>query len=451
MKLSGLSVAAAAFLAIMSSLASCSSDMNPVDHLRNINGDKAYVQLDLNVAATRADDGASTTSAETAISSVYLYIFDNDGYLESGPLAPAITDGKVTLETTPGIKTIYAIANKDVFAAAGSSSAQLTADEFESAIIDASLSSLKLTKSFVLVGKTVTSSLTGSKTPVNIPASNRLQINLERLLARAHVVSSSFSNAAIGISAFNPSQFNVLQTAGKMKLLSDGDEISDDYVDSDSNGTYDGYSYSLDEGSNVDITSSFDLKNCLYIPENIVASPVAGNTTFLVLSYSVIPEKYYSYNNGSLQTNTASYGLGSMTAIGIYDSDGNFMDFYKDSDGKILFFASESAVNAYKNEYSSDFPSITTYKNLVYSNGIAYYRVNISDVGNDKTNYRVLRNKSYTITVNSISNLGMPSAADLIPSNPASSLEESENQQKTWLNATFSVAGWSVENQGIDL
>lgn len=455
MKILNLATSCLAAAAMLSLLSACSSDPNPIGYL-NVKGEKAYIELDLNVATTRADDGA--TADEVKIPKVYVYIFNSNGTFESGPHEATPSDNKITIEATQGQKTIYAITAKDVFAATAVANAALTAQTFESTLIDAAIDNLKImdgknVEGFVMVGKVQTESLAATKSPLSIPASNKFTIELERLVAKVQVKNAASGNESIGIKTFYPSSFNILQTNTKMKLFSDGKEISSTYEAAEGVGTYQGYNSSYDETSNVTLSSNFTENQKVYLPENIVKEPVSGNTTFIVLKYVVYPSQIYkkeSYSSNLSLTN--SHNGGTFFAVGAYNSDNQFEDFCKDSNGKILFFETSDAYNQFKTDVANSglFPNVLNYELLKYENSIAYYRLNISDGEGDNKTYRVLRNKSYQITINSISNLGMPSVADLIPK-PAGSPLEGNTTEKSWINSTFAVKGWDNVTQGADL
>lgn len=458
MKILNLAASCLAAAAMLILLSACSSDPNPIGYL-NVKGAKTYIQLDLNVASTRADDGA--TADEVKIPSAYIYIFDSQGKLEQGPIASeTISGNQLVIEATQGQKTIYAITAKDVFAANAVATEGLTAQTFESTLIEASLTDLKITsgsniKGFVMVGKVQTESLAATKSPLSIPATNKFTINLERLVAKVQVKNAATSgNEAIGIKNFYPSSYNILQTNTKMKLFSDGTEISSIYEAAEGIGTYTGYTSNYDETKNVTLSSAFDVNQKLYLSENIVNKPVSGNTTFIVLKYTVYPSQIYKKDPYSSKLSSSdSHNGGTFFAIAAYDSDNNFVDFCKDSSGKILFFETTDAYNLFKTSpaNASLFPDMLRYEIFEYSNSFAYYRLNISDGEGDNKKYRVLRNKSYQITINSISNLGMPSVDALIPKPANSSLEGSASSDKSWINSTFTVKGWSPENQNVDL
>lgn len=449
--------AASLMSAILLTIASqsCTSDSNPLEQLK-ISGEKTYIRLDLNILATRADEaGVAGTSEEEKISTVFLYIFNNNDKLESGPIQISDIDSNnsIIVETTTGPKTIYAITGSNVYLGSNTSDTETTKDSFESAIINSANNALSESNDFVMVGKTKAGSIQAVNSALNITDNNRFEINLERLVAKVELTSGLPTSDGEWIKALSYSGMEAVQTNTKMKLFSDNNEISSEYSDANNDGTYDGYEYPEKHSWIMGEKSGGKNISTTYIPENIVNNPLSGNTTYLILQYGITPTKYYVYDTWHCVeknvTNSADE-LTSFYTIGVYDKDDNFIDFYREDGQHVTFFSTDEAATGYMTDNSTSFLSIYTYTNLFYESGTVYYRLNISDGEDSSKKYRVLRNRLYQISIDKINTLGMPKIDMLRPKNPETSLE-STIEPKGWINTTFKVANWQPIIQNVEL
>ncbi|MDE6022751.1 MAG: fimbria major subunit, partial [Muribaculaceae bacterium] len=143
-------------------------------------------------------------------------------------------------------------------------------------------------------------------------------------------------------------------------------------------------------------------------------------------------------------------------------------DFAMDpATGYVITFKSDTDADAYKNALNGgDASAITVsesesalrapatrasevthkeFSTVKFENGRSYYRINIYT---DGTELKVVRNKFYKITVNSISNLGFHDENLLRPTNPET---DPNNASSAWIEAQLSVQPWDEEKQEVDL
>lgn len=424
--------AASIMLACMSP--ACSSDPNPVGYLdfEGSNKDaKTFVELDFSALGTRA-----STSDEAAISKVKLYIFDENDVLESISGMEEVKDSKLIAETTSGLKTIYAISANDILTTQAVIGMAMT--DFEDLVFSSQLSDIQTSDGFVMVGQSKKTEIKESKSPVNLPEGNKLSINMERLVAKVTVTTEASRIGSLGICRRD---FKVFQTNDQMRLKSNGSDISE--FSTHSNGTFSGYTFDDNRDYTTDGSSDYQ-----YMSENIVANPTSGNTTFVCLRAQVyaspirsLPNIYSGINNSLPIT---------FYVIGIVKSDSpqTIIDYFKAS-GDIYYYDSEAAARAGIEFYTQNnpLPAGYEYKPIMFENGYMYYRINIAEGTGDARKYQVTRNKSYKITVESISDLGAPTVEELCPADPNTELDEEESVSSAWGDATFTVVDWNSSDQ----
>ncbi len=430
-------------------LAGCGSDRNPLDYF-NLDGKKssdakAYIQLTLNAADTRADD--------SAISLVNLYVFNADGNLEQiVDNVEYATDNVIELDVEPGTKAIYAITANEIFGSKisdGSTSTATTLSEFESMVFESTLSSLITTAGFVMAGKQTDVPIAVSNTEGYVPDTNKLSITLQRLVAKVTV---DASNLEVGSSLFTIGTdigFKVFQTNNEMILSQNGyihssfDEISS------TDGTYETYTFDNKDIDYSDASvSSSSTPQYQYMPENIVANPVTGNTTFVSVKVPIRPKTvFYDYNN--VPTMTTYDNKSDFYVYGVVKEDDPYtiVDFYRYYMDYIGYYY-ESALSCLSVMNSSPGDGLK-YVLLKYVGGCAYYRVNIKDKNDSK--YQVCRNTLYTISLQTLSSMGAPSEEYLRPSDAATQLSSDEQLTYTSTSATLSVGDWTDKSDSVDL
>ena len=468
MKLLSLSTVAIAMVSILPSLTSCSSDRNPFDMSMSVEKETALIRLNLNVASTRAE-GDLATAEEKAVSYVSVFVFDDSNELEVVKSDLKVSSGAETesIEVKSGLKTIYAVSGKSVIGASTAIGTPLAT--FEATLFDSKISDLKTSSGFVMVGKSDPQVVMKSANAESIPQSNVFNIELERLLAKTQVKCGNLDVSSLGFKISGVPRFRVSQTCNKMRLKSNGKNIFDSFTGT-SSGTYQEYTVTPNTDYSWAVQGDFKAEECQYLTENIVENPVAGNTTFVTLLLTLIPDKYYIYDySGTLKKSDVTPTDGSsFVAVGIVDATNGFEDFAIDPETKhIIVFQTPAEADKYVNALNGGSASAMTvsesetplgiapatraggdnhkFQSITFTGGQAYYRINIKH--SDGT-VKVERNNFYKITVNSVKNLGFHDESLLRPLNPETSLE---NSSSAWVEAVFIVAPWDQVEQDVDL
>lgn len=433
-----------AAMSLFALLSACSSDRSPVDYINfgdsNSKDAKTYIQLSLNPSSTRAD--ANATSQEGVITSVSIYIFNSSNILEDVKENCDVANNKLIVETTTGVKTIYAVTANKLF----DTTANMTLQNFENTIFTSTLDKLIVDDKYVMAGKFKTGSLSETNSPINLPSSNKFSISLDRLVAKVQVaINGSLALAGFGSVEDNAS-FKVFQTNDEMRLLSNDADLQSSFADSNNDGTYDKYTFdnatSYIDAKKYYATSSqsatFTAKDCQYIPENIVANPKSGNTTFVGVRIKMTPLKIYSSGGvlDNLYSGQTFYTLGLVKLT----DEKIIVDYVKDDAGSIKCFNNLSYADSQLTVASQNTPSGYKYVLCTYESGYVYYRINIKD--EDKSNYNVVRNKFYKIDIKNLKKLGAPSENYLRPSNPATDLSNSAVSVAA-VEATLNVSDWT--------
>lgn len=436
-----------AAMSLFALLSACTSDRNPVDYINfdrsNSKDAKTYIQLSLNPSSTRAD--ANATAQEGVITSVSIYIFNSSDILEDVKENCDVANNQLVVETTTGVKTIYAVTANKLF----DTTANMTLQDFENMIFTSTLDKLIVDNKFVMAGKYMTSSLAETSSPINLPSSNKFTISLDRLVAKVQVAING-SSALTGFgSVEDNADFSVFQTNDEMMLLSNNADLRSSFVDSNNDGTYDKYTFdnrtSYLAAKYYYATSSqsatFTAENCQYMSENIVDNPKSGNTTFVGVRIRMIPRKIYGSTGASDNYNSTItfYTLGLVKST----DKKTVVDYVKDDTGTVKCFSDLSYANTQLTIASLNTPSGYEYVLCTFENGYAYYRINIKD--DDKNNYNVVRNKFYKIDIKNLKKLGAPNENYLRPSNPATDLSNSSASVAA-VEATLNVSDWSTNS-----
>lgn len=255
----------------------------------------------------------------------------------------------------------------------------------------------------------------------------------------------------------------------------------------------------------LEVVAQAATPNSIYIPENANATPVIGNTSYVLVKGVFEPNKEFVItdvdNNGNYV-----YGFkGSADAIAIFmyapawgseiyavpssvteESDrlkhgmNTTLKTYLVKSGLKEYIGKDDANPGFdaitgKNVYYSiaigtkdgiyntciisknvqkddksgyDATVVETVKYLQYVNGVTHYRINIQDATypeNNNLRYSVTRNNLYKVNVKSISGIGYPNEPDVTvdPETPIS--------QQTHMQAHITVAEWTEVNQDADL
>ena len=290
-----------------------------------------------------------------------------------------------------------------------------------------------------------------------------------RLVAKTQVKLGAIQTEDFGFTHGNGSYY-VAQTCNQMRLQPNGTDVMT--FGSPTEGTFAGYTHLPYDRPNNCVTGDFSAANCMYLSENIVINPVAGNTTFAILALPVTPKNIYTYNkiNGTLSATPVSGYVSTFYTVGLVDKDNGIEDFAVNpnpENNHVLTFTSKTDAENYMDALNGgaasamtvseiDSPmrapiteasdvNIRTFEIITFSEGVAYYRINISD---GDGNLKVERNKFYKITVNSIKSLGCESMEMLFPQNANADFNTSTSAM---VGVRYKIAEWDEVNQGTDL
>lgn len=472
MKKIRLTLLALGTAAILPGMMSCSSDRNPFDITTSEVVENATIQLRFNVASTRAESDL-TTEDERKISKVSIYIFNESEVLEASEKDIAVEDGTVkTIEVTSGLKTVYAVtAGSGPSVDPGSS-----ISDFEKKLFSSKIENLKTDDGFVMIGKSAKQQVLKSVSENEIPASNIFTIDLVRAVAKAQVNYGELNASAFGFSVGAP-EFKACLTNDLMRVVANGYDVIETYVDNDGDGAYNGYSLGKESDYVNAQNSGFTSDGCVYMSENIVNNPVNGNTTYLCIQIPLCPSKYYSFEEGSeypLATEEAGIEGTTFYAVGIVDAYNGLADYVVDANTKhIITFKDKNQADRYsialnggdssaitvadsetplsapatRAEEQSDI-QVRQFQTVEFSAGNAYYRVNVGDQDKSAKDAKVERNKFYKIQINSLRTLGYHTEDMLLPQNPE---QDIDIQSSAWIETTFNVVEWDEVNQDVDL
>lgn len=471
MKTQRLALLSLAIATLLPALTSCKSDDSPFNLNVTSSKNTATIQLRLNVEDTRAGD--LSTAEEKSIKNVTVHVFNEKQNLEVTKTATVSTGSNtVDLEISQGLKTIYVVtAKSNVNPEYG-----ISLSDYENQTFASSLGNIQTTDGFVMVGKSAEQQVMVTASNENLPASNVFDIKLVRLVAKAQVKSGNVDGSSFGI-AFGAMSFKAFQLNQRMRVLHNGSDVLDSYVDSNNNGTYDNYSLGVGEYLNA-VTSDFSADGCAYMSENIVSKPLSGNTTFLSIRFTTTPVKYYTFDSSNSSVNTTSEVPAASTtyyAVGIQDKTNGMVDYALYSGtNNIITFKNQEDAEKYMNSLNKGESSAITvsqtdkpmmaravteesanapqFEVIKFDGGYAYYRVNIAHKESSGDSYvdkfKVMRNKFYKVDIKSVKSLGFGSEDMLRPSNPEAVLDAAGH---SFISATISIADWEEVKQEVDL
>lgn len=491
LRLASLSLAVAALLP---SITSCKSDPSPFNWTFTNQNNDATIQLNLNVAETRA--GGLTMSEENIINTLSVLVFDANDKLELKKdfsiteLEGTDENKTLTLEVSHGLKTLYVVTAKKIVDPAQG----MSLVDYEKSVFNSSLSDIIQEKTvtgdgdvetksveYVMVGKSDKQQVMVSASPDNLPASNNFNISLIRLVAKAQVkAATSMDVTDFGITLGDVS-FKAFQLNERMRVMHNGTDVFDasasSFVDENNDGTYDNYTRGVGDYLPA-VSSDFTAEGCAYMSENIVSQPLSGNTTFLGIRFATTPTKYYTFDQSDSSVKESDETPVASTtyyAVGVEDAKNGMVDYalYSGSNNIVTFKDIEDAQNYVASLNNGEASAITVsqidspmmapadndgsdsaleFKVITFDKGYAYYRVNIAHNETSENpavkEIKVVRNKFYKISINSVNSLGFGSDELLMPKNPEAVLDA---EKHAWIKATISVAPWDEVEQDVDL
>lgn len=477
MKKSSFAATILALAVLIPSATSCKSDENPFDSFLSQETQNAKIQIRLAVEETRAEgdtEPATTSVTENDIKNVTILVFNAQGKLEKNqPVDVTTGSNSVDLEVSHGLKTIYAVtAQSNVNPTVG-----MSLNDYENKTFSSALENLKTAKGFVMVGKSGEQQVMVSASKEDVPSSNIFNIIVKRLVAKAQVKKGeNFSVPSFGID-FDNISFKACQLNERMRVVHNGSDVFESYVDGNKNGTYDDYSLREKDPYLDAPTSDFTSDGCVYMSENIVSKPLSGNTTFLNVRFSTKPQKYYTFDstNKALSTLSETPTGGTYYAVASIDRASGVADYAIDGSNKhIITFKTQEEASSYMNSLNNGGTSPFTvsqsdksmmapavsqatrassaFEVVTFTNGYVYYRVNIahqeSSGDSSKDIFKVVRNNFYKVSINSVNNLGMGTEDLLRPTKAETVLDA---QGHSWIYANISIDPWEEVNQNVDL
>lgn len=395
-----------------------------------VNEEKSDVRIRFNVAFSRA-----ATADEEKISSVSLYVFDSNGRLESYEMNLSPADDAVSIEASSGKKTIYAISGRQLI----SPTPEMTLADFETTPFDYSPADIKADDTFAMIGS---STITVPNSAADTPTAD-CTITLTRLAAKVQVVcnpklsSLKTSLTAIGIDSLEDAKFCVMQACTRTRAVPDGSDIFDFNNASNTAGTYDGFENATTFTAAPSKASPSS--NVQYLPENIPSSPTSGNTSFVALKLQVNPSYVIQYDTWNDIYNECTFTFAqTLYLVGFYDKATGFAEYATRLNGDIFRFYVKDEAKAFFDKVksgkkplrlTSDPTGTPTTRDksdleiFEFTDGWVYYRINIEDTDADgNKRHQVVRNKFYTLNINSINKFGVPSLSHLFPSDPTTPL-----------------------------
>lgn len=428
-------------------ISGCSSDHNPAINI-DVNGADAYIKLDLSVAATRATD-----DDEEALKVVDIYIFDADESLEQTETLRATDEGGLSkpIETTSGYKTIYAVAGMDDDLRFDSEPTQgMSITDFEAMLFDSRAEALENDNGLLMLGKSNPTQIIKS-TSSSIPSTNVMHIILVRVMAKASVAIKDEAEEinAIGMK-FSEPNFCIMQNSLKTRVVSDI-AAGVEHSKTEGKATYSNFS----ELTAPDSETNAYRSTSRYMAENITATHVSGNTTFLSISFRAIPTVTYTFSeSGNLNSSNVSdaSAISDYYAVGMEIPAQGTVDYA--CTGKVPYcFQTEADADRYAAKLNSDqglTDATASYKSILISDCRVYYRVNIvtpADMADTYGSHSVVRNKHYKISIGTVNKLGSNREDLLFPTDADAPLELTS----AFLSTTFEVAPWDDIDQPVDL
>lgn len=438
---------AAAAMATMMTLASCSSD-EPVggDQSQLFKGDNTYTAFAISMAnrssrAVTTDENAD--EVEQAIQSIRIYIFSG-GVLEV-KANPTISDYVTNpVQVTTGEKLIYAVTSETIGQSLDSKMtvATSTVQDFEKELFTSLSSDIANSGNFTMIGSSRATVLKWNEAQAK---ENAIGVEVERAAAKVQVKYTTEGTGAVNISehlnaTFGDAYFTIGQSARRMYVNLDSRYT--ELGDKDSNtGTFKGLVPVPSTGDLgfIEAPAAYDKKfdKNKYTAECVVETPTTGNVTFAIVRVKATPTNIY--NDKNLPAD------GSFWTLARHDASTATWVFASDEGYHILYFDSESDANNYKTSNNLE----SAYTATKYDGGLSYYRVNIKtnpDSEDMSQKYRVLRNYCYHINVTDIKGLGAPTAPGVVPTDPDTPIE-----QDNFMVAEIDIKPWTVTEQNESL
>lgn len=412
----------------------CTSESTSLINI-DVNGADAFIRMAFSVEGTRAEIN------ETELKVIDIYVFDEDGKLET---SETIEDESASVQCTSGYKTIYAIAGMKTNGFDTVLPAGMTIDDFEKLVFSSTLDDFFNDNGCLMIGKSRPTQILKSA-PDNIPATNVIPITLVRVMAKASLSFEDITNIQF---QFTDPRFCICQTSDKMPVVDLATAITHDKVDGEP--TFTNLSNPYDEEGRLKFVSADEVQ---YMAENISVTHMSGNTTFLAIAVRAIPQKVYGcVAEGAPEEKTIDNpdALGGFYVVGVENPDMGIVDYAVNAANEPYCFLEESDALNFATSLNASIGQSSesgAYGVIKFESGIVYYKVNFNTpAGMEVTSYgkySVLRNRHYTISIKSVNKLGASKESILFPRDP----ETPADVTNAYLNATFTVEDWEDVNQ----
>lgn len=403
----------------------------------------------ISVAETATKATTAGVAVESNVNNLSLYIFNKNGVLENSVDKPITsTDIDISINTTTGKKTIYAVVNPPTELSNLDLKAGYKLDDFKMLVVDVSSTSIADAATveagnFVMVGSVaieLESSIEETPIPINVyrmaakiivQCENAEQGNIDKLpdgyVFRLDNV--KFLVAQTPINGYLSSR-DIQPTAKYFPTLNGDNDVSSTFVDisggsftqsSTDNCTFEHLTLipdvaGFETSAKAVIASGWgeDYVNSCYAPENMNRTPTTGNTTFVIIRLQLVSE------------NDLTAGYEYWKEI---DGEGEVVTFHTNGD---------------------DIEPAPGNSIVHHVDGYSYYRLNIqnntlSNSEYGQARYSVIRNNMYRIDINEINGFGShrPDTQEGL----ASSEDTAENTlivEPVDIKATITVVDWNV-------
>lgn len=457
-----LTVSALAGLALI--MGACSSDESLLAE-QNVSqrGDDTYAAFSVSFNSTGSRDITADVNAdplEQQINTLNIYIFSG-GMLEVAEQTQVDENNKTkAIAVTTGRKVVYAVAGTPAFANGFTPEVDKTLQSaFEEALFESlskDIASVTETGgekngNFIMSGREEADVVKRTQEEAK---ANPVKIALDRAAAKVQVTYDT-AEGAVEIrstinAGFSQPKFGLGQQARRMYVnLGNRFTFLGTPAEDNATGTYPGLVPLVqDELVLIDApaTSQKYFANNLYTAENVAEAPTTGNVTFALVRLTCTPKKVY--NDGALTDGTFYVAALNNPATATWL-------FAADEDYNNIYFATKEEAESYIAA-----KSLTNYKAYEYTNGNAYYRVNIvhdKNIAVDESNgvteaaylsakYRVVRNNYYRINVTAVTALGAPTGPGVVPVDPTTPIE-----QDSWIAAEIDVNAWLTIDRDVEL
>lgn len=391
----------------------------------------ARMVLSQRATNTRATEGANPD--ESAIKTVTVYVFKNDGILEKAVTfgGADITAGSKVFAITSGVKSIYAAVNIPPAQLTGitENSTSLTAFQKKIVMINATTDATTpvatgdgwwMTNIDAAVSTTLLASV--SEADASNDVSNSVTIPVGRATAKVSMELSPTATVIDG--AFALTGYKMANNARKNYLMP---------VIVDGVYTTPNYNETTVTAGDYFKQPSF-LSGETYTTENTHANPVFANATTAIIRGVFTPAAVLA-KDGTPSTLPASG------------------DFWRIRKGDYTYTAGYYAELPNQTEIDAKTGNDAAAIAVKYTGGVCYYRLLVADNSKTTANekFTVIRNNFYQITIVNVNGAGSDTEEGIEPGQPGQPDPTDPVEQTTNMKATIQILPWTVikQNGGI--